>query len=82
MQYLEAIEDSHLDAAVFAAAAKLGINYDMVEELYQGQHESDEDFTYHVADDMGLVPEGNDWPVQLYRLGTSFERLNSRLRRG
>ena len=32
----------------------------MVEELYQGVHDSDEDFSYQLADDLGLVPEGND----------------------
>ena len=35
----------------------------MVEELYQGVHDSDEDFSYQLADDLGLVPEGNDWPT-------------------
>ena len=62
-EYLSAIEYSHLDAEVFASAAELGINYDMVEELYQGQYDSDEDFAYQQADDMGLVPDGNDWPT-------------------
>jgi hypothetical protein len=35
----------------------------MVEDLYQGEHNSDEDFAYQLADDMGLVPEGSDWPT-------------------
>ncbi len=39
-----------------------GIHYNMVEELYQGQYDSDEDFAYQLADEMGLIPEGNDWP--------------------
>ncbi|MCP4076855.1 MAG: hypothetical protein GY744_11820 [Gammaproteobacteria bacterium] len=61
--YLKVIEDSHLDAEVFEAAVKLDINYDMVEEQYQGQYESDKDFAYLLADEMGLAPEGNDWPA-------------------
>ena len=35
----------------------------MTEELYQGEYDKDEDFAYQLADDLGLVPEGNDWPT-------------------
>ena len=35
----------------------------MTEELYQGEYYSDEDFAYQQADDLGLVPESNDWPI-------------------
>ena len=61
--YLEVLKSSFLDADVFAAAFDLEIPVDMVEELYQGQHDSHEDFAYQLADDMGMVPEGNDWPT-------------------
>ncbi len=59
--YLKALEQSHLDADVFAAAMELDIDLELVEELYQGQYDSDEDFAYQLADDLELVPQGNDW---------------------
>ena len=60
--YKQAVETSYLDAEVFEAAAELDIEPDMTEELYQGEYDNDEDFAYQLADDLGLVPEGNDWP--------------------
>ena len=60
--YKQAVEASYLDAEVFEAAAELDIEPDMAEELYQGEHDNDEDFAYQLADDFGLVPESSDWP--------------------
>ena len=47
---------------MFEAAAELDIEPDMTAELYKGEHDNDEDFAYQLADDLGLVPEGNNWP--------------------
>ena len=47
---------------MFEAAAELDIAPDMVEELYQGAYDNDEDFAYQLADELGLLPEGYSWP--------------------
>jgi antirestriction protein len=73
--YLKALEHSHLDAEVFAAASELDIHYQMVEELYQGQYDSDEDFAYQLADDLGLVPQGNHWPASYIDWGRAARDL-------
>jgi hypothetical protein len=44
--YLNAIKESHLDQEVFEASLALDFPVDMVEELYQGQPDSNEDFVY------------------------------------
>jgi len=54
-QYREAVESSYLDESVFQAAAKLDISPAMVEELYQGEHDNDEDFANLMAEDVGLL---------------------------
>ena len=61
--YKQAVEGSYLDADVFKAAAELDIEPDMVEELYQGEHDNDKDFAYQLADELGSVPEGYSWPT-------------------
>jgi antirestriction protein len=73
--YLEAIEHSYLDAEVFEAAAELDIPFDMVEELYQSQYDSDEDFAYQMADDLGMAPDGNDWPSSYIDWGRAARDL-------
>jgi hypothetical protein len=52
------LEGSYLGADVFEAAAELDIEPGIVEELYQGEYDSVEDFAYQTADELGLVPEG------------------------
>lgn len=73
--YKQAVEASYLDAEVFEAAAELDIEPDMAEELYQGEHGSDEDFAYQLADDFGLVPEGSNWPSSYIDWSTAARDL-------
>jgi len=61
-QYREAVESSYLDEAVFMAAAELDIPPNMVEELYQGDYDNDEDFAYSLAEDLGLLQDKVQWP--------------------
>lgn len=60
--YLDAINNSHLDEAVFKAAADLDIDYNMVEELYEGEYSSDEDFAQCFAENIGSLDENASWP--------------------
>jgi len=60
--YLETIEGSYLDAEVFEAAADLDISVDMVEELYQGEYNSDSDFAYDMAEQLGYLDKDVSWP--------------------
>jgi antirestriction protein len=61
--YKQVVEGSYLGADVFEAAAELDIEPGIVEELYQGEYDNDEDFAYQMADGLGLVPEGYSWPT-------------------
>lgn len=61
-QYKEAAEESHLEWEVFEAAAALDIPADMVEELYQGEYDSDTDFAQELAEDIGLLNDSPAWP--------------------
>ena len=61
--YMDTITSSHLDAEVFEAAVDLDIEADMVEELYQGEYSSDDDFAYSLADDIGAIDHTASWPM-------------------
>jgi len=73
--YKQALEDSHLDAEVFAAGVELGISPEMVEELYQGDYASDEDFAYQLADDLGVLPKDFQWPTSYIDWGAAARDL-------
>ncbi|MEQ8262283.1 antirestriction protein ArdA [Pseudohaliea sp.] len=60
--YREALDASYLDEDVFMAAAALDIPANMVEELYQGEFESDREFACSMAEDLGLLQEDAQWP--------------------
>ena len=62
--YLEAMagdRNSYVPEVYWAAEA-LGIPASDVEEAYQGQFNSDEEFAQTLADDLGLVPSDLSWP--------------------
>lgn len=61
--WMETIDNSHLDAEVFEAASTLDIPAEHVEETYQGRYSSDRDFAEQFADDLGLVDEAASWPM-------------------
>ena len=60
---MDTINSSYLDAEVFDAASALGIPTDRVEELYQGEHSSDEKFAYELADEIGAIDHNASWPM-------------------
>ena len=60
--YREAVDSSYLDETVFIAAAELDIPTEMVDELYQGEYSNDEDFAYSMAEDLGVLDDGAQWP--------------------
>lgn len=61
-RYRESVNSSCLHESVFQAAAELDIPPDMVEELYQGEYDNDEDFAYSLAEDIGLLQDDVQWP--------------------
>lgn len=60
--YREVVDSSHLDAEVFEAAEDCDIPYQNVEDAYQGEYRSDEEFAQELADSCGLVNEEATWP--------------------
>lgn len=61
-EYKEAIGSSRLDPEVFWAAADLDIPARLVEELYQGEYDSDREFAEQFAEDIGAINEDPAWP--------------------
>jgi len=55
--YMEAVKTSHLDPEVFLAGAALDIPYDKIEETYQGEWRSDEDFVTNLLDTTDGIPD-------------------------
>ena len=58
-EYKEALEASHLDAEVFAAAMAAGIDLDSVEDRYRGEYRNDYEFAVELFDELYAheVPE-------------------------
>ena len=59
--YLTVMNDSYLDAEVIQAAIDLEIPAEDIEEAYTGEYDSDADFAFELAEDLGFV-ESNTWP--------------------
>ena len=59
--YLDFIKSSHLDAEVINAALTLDIPLKSIDDAYQGEHNSDEDFAQELATDGGFEAS-NVWP--------------------
>ncbi len=55
--YMEAVETSHLDPEVFLAGAALSIPWDKIEQTYQGEWRSDEDFVTELLDKSNDIPK-------------------------
>lgn len=70
--YQEAMDNSHLDADVFAAAAECDIEPEQIEDRYQGEWSSDEDFVQQLLEDCGTIPA--DLPCYVYIDWTSTAR--------
>lgn len=69
-EYFERAESCYYDAEVIEAFADLG-NYsiedidtffDALEESYQGEYRSDEDFAEELATELGYMDNGSSWP--------------------
>lgn len=55
-------ENSHNDLEVFEAAHELGISFDSVDEAYNGEWGSDEDFARETAEQLGAIDNNLSWP--------------------
>lgn len=60
--YQELLENSHLDAEVFAAGLAIDIEPENIEDAYHGEYENDVDFAQQLAEEMGAIREGATWP--------------------
>ena len=61
--WLEVVNASHLSAEVFEAAAALDIPANEVEESYQGEYSSDEEFAQELAEELGAIDHDATWPM-------------------
>ncbi len=65
-KWAQYVEDagSHGDSPeIILAALYCGIDASDIEEAYQGEHSSDEDFAREMADQLGAVDENAQWPM-------------------
>jgi antirestriction protein len=61
-EYIQFIQESHLDKEVIDAGLYLGISLENIEEAYQGQYDSDKDFAEEMAESTGAINEDVTWP--------------------
>ena len=55
--YMEAVKTSHLDPEVFLAGATLNIPWDKIEQTYQGEWRSDDDFVTELLNKSEGIPK-------------------------
>jgi len=60
---LEIIEASHYDEGVFEAAQECSVEFENVDEAYNGHFRNDEEFTQQLLEDTGYVPSDMPWYV-------------------
>ena len=59
-EFAEHYYDSYYDIDVFEAASNLGIPFSDVDEAYNGEHDSDEEFAENICAEIGYIPD--DFP--------------------
>jgi antirestriction protein len=59
--FIDAVNNSHIDYEVFLSAIESGIDWDSVEESYRGEAQSDEDFALEFAEETGFC-QPSEWP--------------------
>lgn len=60
--YKETMATTGYEWEIIEAAIECDIPLDEIEECYQGEYDSDEDFAYKMADDLGLIDKDAKWP--------------------
>lgn len=65
---LDDLERNHVEPAAYAAYCD-NLGYDFTEDAlgefedaYAGEWDNREDYAYNLAEDLGVLPEGNAWP--------------------
>lgn len=61
-EFAKAFAECEQDIEVVEAAVELGIDPDNIDEAYQGEWKSDEDFARSIAEDTGAVNNDANWP--------------------
>lgn len=61
-EYAEAYNESSYDLDVINAAIECGIDFDNIDESYNGKHDDDEDFAQQIAEDIGAIDKNAGWP--------------------
>lgn len=59
-EYIETLENTHLEPEIVEAALLCDIPLDKVEDAYLGQWDSDSDFAYDQAEQMGYIDSVNE----------------------
>lgn len=63
-EFAEHYYSSYYDVDVFEAARDCGIQFSDIDECYQGEHDSDEDFVQEIVEENGWISK--DFPSWIY----------------
>jgi antirestriction protein len=61
-EFIEVFEGSFHNIEIFEAANYLDIPFSDIDEAYNGEFDSDEDFAQNIADDLGYINKNVSWP--------------------
>lgn len=61
-EYINFVNDSHLDQDVIDSALELDIPLESIEDAYVGSYDNDEDFAQQWAEDTGAIQSELQWP--------------------
>ena len=61
-EFIDVFQNSSYDLDVFEAAHDCDIRFSDIDEAYSGEFDSDEDFAENMAEDLGYINKGIQWP--------------------
>ena len=62
-EFAEAFAENDVDVEVIEAGLYCGVSPSDIEEAYQGEYKSDEDFAQEMADQLGAIDKNASWPM-------------------
>lgn len=61
-EFMDFVNDSHLSIDAIRAGLDIGLELEDLEDNYEGEFSSDEDFAQELADSLGAIPDDYSWP--------------------
>ena len=74
-EFATAFAECSYEIEVVEAALNCGVEPDDIDEAYQGEYESDEDFARSIAEELGLINKNAKWPYTCIDWGFAAKEL-------